>query len=264
MIALRPPRGPQRIVCLTEETTELLYLLGEQDRIVGITAYTVRPAEARRDKPIVSAFVGGSIQRIRALRPDLIIGFSDVQAEYARSLIAEGLPVLIFNQRSIQEILDVMLTIGSLVLQTERTRALIDSWIRGLDAAAERTAQRPCLPTVYFEEWDEPMISCIQWVDELIERAGGRTLFPEEARQPAAKGRYVSVERVRDADPEVYLASWCGKPFDRDSAHARLGDLRAFQTGRVHELPAEIVLQPGPACLTDGLALLESLLHPPC
>lgn len=256
------PRGPQRIVCLTEETTELLYLLGEQDRIVGVTAYTERPPEARRDKPVVSAFVGGSLARIRALDPDLIIGFSDVQAEYARSLIAEGHAVLIFNQRSLQGILEAMTQIGALVHRVEATRTLVEGWVRGMDEAAERSERRAHRPVVYFEEWDEPTTTCIQWVSELIALAGGINPFADRSRGPAFKDRHVTVDEVRAAAPEVMLASWCGKPFDRAQAVARLGDdLPAFRTGRVHEVPAEVILQPGPACLGDGLRLLERLLH---
>lgn len=256
------PRGPQRIVCLTEEPTELLYLLGEQDRIVGITAYTVRPTEAQRDKPVVSAFIGGSIARIKALKPDLILGFSDVQAEYARSLIAEGLPVLIFNQRSLQEILEVLVTLGQLVGAHERVHALVDGYRARLEEVANTNAKRTHRPRVYFEEWDEPMISCIRWVHELIEIAGGENIFAEEALSAASKGRIVSVERVRACAPEVVLASWCGKAFDAASLCARLGeDVPAMREGRVYEVPSEIILQPGPACLTDGLDALVRLIH---
>jgi len=274
------PRGPQRIVCLTEEPTELLYLLGEQHRIVGITAYTVRPPEAARDKPIVSAFIGGSIARIKALKPDLIIGFSDVQAEYARSLIAEGLPVMIFNQRSIAEILEVLVTMGQMVGARERVQALVEGYVKRLDAIQEETLKLAHRPRVYFEEWDEPMISCIRWVHELIEIAGGQNIFAEESLSAASKGRIVTVEQVRAAAPEVILASWCGKALDASSLRARLGaevagfpfgkevagspigtEVPAIRDGRVHEVPSEIILQPGPACLTDGLDALVRLIR---
>lgn len=253
--------GARRIVSLTEEPTELLYLLGEEDRVVGITAYTERPPEAKRDKPVVSAFVGGSVERIRALEPDLVIGFSDVQADYARTLIHAGLPVLILNQRSLQDILDAMVIIGGVVGAAERARVLMEGYARRLEEAAERTAKRARLPRVYFEEWDDPMISCIRWVGELIELAGGENIFADRSLAAASKGRHVTVEDVRAANPEIILASWCGKPFDREAAEQRLGsDLDAFRAGRVHELPAEIILQPGPAALGDGLALLETLI----
>lgn len=255
-------RGPKRIVCLTEEPTEWLYLLGEEHRIVGITAYTVRPPQAQRDKPVVSAFIGGSIARIKALQPDLIIGFSDVQAEYARSLIAEGLPVLIFNQRSVQEILDVLVTLGQLVGAEERARHLVEGYVRRLEEARNESAQRAHRPRVYFEEWDEPMISCIRWVHELIELAGGENIFAEEALSPASKGRIVTVERVQERAPEVILASWCGKALERESLCARLGnDIPAIRDGRVFEVPSELILQPGPACLTAGLDALVRLIH---
>jgi iron complex transport system substrate-binding protein len=258
------PRGPQRIVCLTEEPTEWLYLLGEQHRIVGITAYTVRPSEAQRDKPVVSAFIGGSIARIKALQPDLIIGFSDVQAEYARSLIAEGLPVLIFNQRSVQEILEVLGTLGNLVGAEARASQLLEGYVRRIEEVANEAAKRTHRPRVYFEEWDEPMISSIRWVHELIEIAGGDNVFAEEAQSAASKGRIVTVERVRERAPEVILASWCGKAFDRESLVARLGEaVPAIRNGRVYEVPSEIILQPGPACLTDGLDALVRLIHSP-
>lgn len=255
------PRGPQRIVCLTEETTELLYLLGEQDRIVGITAYTERPPEARRDKPVVSAFVGGSVDRIRALRPDLVIGFSDVQANYARELIAAGLPVLIFNQRSIQEILEVLDTIGRIVGAQDATARLLDSYVRRLDAAAQRAARQTHRPAVYFEEWHDPMISAIRWVSELIELAGGRDVFASLSHGAASKDRHVTPALVAEAAPELILACWCGKPLDEAELRARLDpDIPALRSGQLHELPPEIILQPGPACLTDGLDLLERLI----
>lgn len=258
-------RGPRRIVCLTEEPTEILYALGEGERVVGISAYTVRPSEARRDKPVVSAFVGGSVEKIAALEPDLVIGFSDIQADLARDLIAANLAVLIFNQRSLQEILDVVLSVGRLVGRAARAEALVAGYVEGLEAAAAESATRASRPRVYFEEWDEPAICGIRWVSELVELAGGRDVFRERARGRQAKDRFVSPEEIAAADPEVYLASWCGKPFDRAAALARpgLAGIAAVQAGRVHEIPAEIILQPGPACLTDGLARLRALLREP-
>lgn len=257
-------RGPTRIVCLTEEPTEILYALGEQARIVGISAYTERPAEARRDKPVVSAFIGGSVKKIRALRPDLVIGFSDIQAELAKTLILENLPVLIFNQRSIQEILDVVIDLGRLVNQSARAEALVAGYIERLERHAERAARAGLRPRVYFEEWDEPMISAIEWVSELVEIAGGRNVFADRARQKLARGRFVTADEVVREDPEVVLASWCGKPFDRSSFEARPGfsSLSAVREGRVFEVPSSIILQPGPACLTDGLDFLAALLSP--
>ena len=256
------PRGPQRIVCLTEEPTEILYALGEQQRIVGISAYTERPPEARRDKPVVSAFVGGSVKKIVALRPDLVIGFSDIQAELAKTLIAENLAVLIFNQRSVREILQVITDIGRLVDRAAAAEALVAGYIAGLERAAEAAARRVVKPRVYFEEWDEPMITAIEWVSELIELAGGQNVFADRARGKLARERFVSVDEVVRAAPDVVFASWCGKPFERAAFEARPGfsALPAVRTGRVIEVPSSIILQPGPACLTDGLEhLVRSL-----
>lgn len=269
-MAARPPRaggvaaavsrvGPRRIVCLTEDPTEILYALGEQDRIVGISAYTVRPPEAARDKPVVSAFVGGSIPKITALKPDLVIGFSDVQADLARELIRANLQVLILNQRSIDEILDVVTLIGGIVGAPERAAALVDGYRRHLDAVA--ATPRAWRPRVYFEEWPDPMISGIRWVSELVAIAGGQDVFAGRAGGAAARDRVVAVEQVREARPDVILASWCGKPFEPDEARARLAGTPAVTSDRLHEVPAELILQPGPAALTDGLDTLVRLLH---
>ncbi len=256
--------GPQRIVCLTEEPTEILYALGEQDRIVGISAYTVRPPEAKETKPVVSAFIGGSVKKIKALNPDLVIGFSDIQADLARELIAENLQVLIFNQRSIQEILDVILTLGRIVGAGQRARKLVDGYISRLEQLDILTAGRSGRPRVYFEEWDDPIITGIEWVSQLIELAGGNDVFSDKSKGKLAKERFVTLEDIAAADPEIYLASWCGKPFDRDAALARPGltEITAVKSNRIHELPAEIILQPGPACLTDGLDRLVELISP--
>lgn len=255
-------RGPRRIVCLTEEPTEILYRLGEGERVVGISAFTVRPAEARRDKPVVSAFIGGSVNKIVALQPDLVIGFSDIQADLARQLIQANLQVLIFNQRSLQQILDVILDLGRLVDRKAEAEALAASYVRRLDAAAAEAARRVVRPRVYFEEWDEPMITAIRWVSELVELAGGRSLFADRSLGKLARERFVTAEEVVREDPEVVLASWCGKPFDRPAFERRPGfdRLSAVRSGRVHEIASELILQPGPACLTDGLDALRHAL----
>jgi iron complex transport system substrate-binding protein len=255
-------RGPRRIVCLTEEPTEILYRLGEGERIVGISAYTLRPPEARRDKPVVSAFIGGSVRKICALEPDLVIGFSDLQAELARQLIRANLPVLIFNQRSLQEILDVILDLGRLVDRKSEAEVLVAGYVRRLEELAAAAARRVTRWRVYFEEWDEPMITAIRWVSELIEIAGGRDVFEARSLGKLAKERFVTAEEVLREDPEVVLASWCGKAFDRAAfeGRPRFAGLAAVQAGRVHEVPAEIILQPGPACLTDGLDFLVDVL----
>lgn len=256
--------GARRIVCLTEETTETLYLLGEQRRIVGISAYTVRPPEAKRRHPVVSAFVGGSISKIKKLRPDLVIGFSDVQAEFARALIAEGLTVLITNQRSIREILETVSLVGGIVGAEAKAAKLVAALERRLakaESAANRLKRRP---RVYFEEWDQPRITAIRWVSELIALAGGRPLFAGKSKRPDSKGRVVSDREILEAEPEVAIASWCGKPFDRASFEARPGYAAtpAVRSGRVHEIDSSLILQPGPACLTDGLDALTRLVLP--
>jgi iron complex transport system substrate-binding protein len=256
----RLTRGPRRIVCLTEEPTEILYALGEQDRIVGISAYTLRPPEARASKPVVSAFIGGSVDKICALEPDLIIGFSDIQAKLASELIAASQQVLIFNQRSLEQILDVILQVGLIVDAGDRARDLVASYTAGLEAAADRAASRTTRPRVYFEEWDDPAISGIQWVSEIIELTGAIDVFADRAAGKLASERFVTTEEVRAADPEILLASWCGKAFDEAATRQRLAGVRAVVDGRLHELPPEIILQPGPACLTDGLAAVERLI----
>jgi iron complex transport system substrate-binding protein len=253
---------PERIVCLTEEPTETLYLLGEGARVVGISAYTERPPEAKRDKPVVSAFIGGSIAKIKALEPDLVIGFSDIQADLAQQLVAENLQVLIFNQRSVQEILDTILILGRVVGAEDRARALVDGYIARLAAAEARAQRQSRRPRVYFEEWDDPMISAIGWVSELIAIAGGQDVFAERSGGKHASQRFVTTREVVERAPEVYIASWCGKPFDRKAALAREGfaSLPALRTEQIHELDPSIILQPGPACLTDGLSALEAIL----
>ncbi len=245
----------QRIVCLTEETTEFLYLLGEEERVVGISAYTCRPERAKKEKPVVSAFIGGSIKKIKALEPDLVIGFSDVQADLARDLIRENLPVLITNQRTIREILDTLLLLGRVVGQQEKAQALVSSYAARIDALRAERSQRTRRPRVYFEEWDDPMISAISWVSELIEIAGGDNIFADRAAGRASKERYVAVEEVAARSPEVFIGCWCGKPLDRESVTGRPGfeEVPAICNGRIYEMDPAGILQPGPGCLTDGL-----------
>lgn len=254
--------GPRRIVCLTEEPTEILYLLGEGDRVVGISAYTLRPPEAAKEKPVVSAFIGGSVEKISALKPDLVIGFSDIQADLARDLIAANLPVLIFNQRSVQEILDVIVDVGRLVNRKRDAEKLVEGYIARLAASVERASIRDVRPRVYFEEWDDPMICGIRWVSELIEIAGGQDVFGERAHGRHAKDRQVTLGDIADGAPDVILASWCGKPLDHEALVGRPwpSEIPAIASGRIHEIPPEIILQPGPASLTDGLDRLETLL----
>ena len=258
-----PARYPERIVCLTEETTETLYLLGEERRIVGISGYTVRPPRARREKPRVSAFLSAQNDKILALKPDLVIGFSDLQADILRDLAKCGLNVLVFNQRSVDEILSMILTLSSLVGAAERGQALVRELEQGLldmRDAARRFKQRP---RVYFEEWDEPMITGIRWVSELIEIAGGEDIFAEQSRSHAAKGRIVEDgQAIVARRPEIIVASWCGKKFRPERVRARPGwqAIPAVQAGELHEIKAAEILQPGPAALTDGVRRLHSIL----
>jgi iron complex transport system substrate-binding protein len=253
----------ERVVCLTEEPTEILYLLGESERIVGISAYTVRPPEAPETKPVVSAFIDGSVTKITALQPDLVIGFSDIQAQLASELIAVGLNVVIFNQRSLQEILGVVLAIGRLVGAGDKAADLVADLSRRLDDAAARNSTLSRRPRVYFEEWPDPMISGIRWVSELIALAGGEDVFAAKALGKLARDRFVSDEDVRAADPEVMLASWCGKPFDEPSVRARDGwsEVAALRAGRLHEIEPSIILQPGPACILAGLPELTRCIQ---
>lgn len=255
--------GPQRIVCLTEETTEWLYLLGEEARIVGVSGYTVRPRRARQEKPRVSAFLDGKIEKIVELRPDLVIGFSDMQAALADKLIRAGLTVLITNQRSIAEIFATLRLVAGLVGAGERAEA----WIEGCEAEHRRLAAAarawPRRPRVYFEEWDEPMISAIRWVSELIAIAGGDDVFPELALQAMGRDRVIAdaLEPVRRA-PDLVVGSWCGKKFRPEKVAARegWGAVPAVRNGCLHEIKSCDILQPGPAALTDGLRQLHTLM----
>lgn len=258
-----PACFPERIVCLTEETTETLYLLGEARRIVGVSGYTVRPPEARRDKPRVSAFLSAKTDKILALQPDLVLGFSDLQADIARELVKAGLNVVIFNQRSVDEILSMILTLAAMVGAGAKGKRLVGRLERGLERIREASARFARRPRVYFEEWDEPMISGIHWVSELVAIAGGEDIFPELARSPGAAGRTIAdgAEVVRRA-PDVILGSWCGKKFRPERVRARPGweAIPAVREGELHEIKSAEILQPGPAALTDGLARIHTIL----
>ena len=251
---------PRRIVCLTEETVETLYLLGEQDRIVGITGYTVRPPQARREKPRVSAFNSANIEKIVALKPDLVLAFSDIQADIVADLIRRGIAVHAFNQRTLAEIFAMIRTLGALVGAAERADALARSFEERITAAcASRPAHRP---KVYFEEWDDPLISGIAWVGELIEAAGGVDIFPERAIGRAAKDRIVTAADVVARAPDIIIGSWCGKKFRPEKVAARPGfeTIPAVRTGALHEIKSTLILQPGPAALTDGLDALRRII----
>ncbi len=252
---------PSRIICLTEETTETLYLLGEGARVVGISGYTVRPPEAR-EKPKVSAFINARFDKIEALRPDLILAFSDLQADIAAELIRRGYPVVTFNQRSIAEILQMIRVVGALVGCGDRAVALADTLERGLDQIRERASALPRRPRVFFEEWDSPLISGICWVDELIEIAGGEPIFPALRRERLAKNRIVTPEAVVARDPDVVIASWCGKAVKKRTIVERPGwdRVSAVRTDRIHEIKSTYILQPGPAALTEGVTRLHAAI----
>lgn len=256
-------QGPQRIVCLTEEPTETLYALGEQHRIVGISGFTVRPAAARREKPKVSAFTSAKIGEILKLEPDFVVGFSDLQADIAAALIRRGIEVWISNHRSVDGILDYIRRLGALVGAAARADAYADRLRRGLDAIAETAAKLPQRPRVYFEEWDEPPITGIRWVAELIRIAGGDDVFPERATEPLAKARILedSDEVVRRA-PDIIFGSWCGKKFQPAKVAARLGwaAIPAVRDGELHEIKSPLILQPGPAALTDGVRAMAATI----
>ncbi|MEL6978127.1 MAG: ABC transporter substrate-binding protein [Pseudomonadota bacterium] len=251
---------PERIICLTEETVETLYLLGEDARIVGVTGYAVRPARVRREKPRVAAFLSADTPKILALEPDLVLSFSDLQADLVAGLLREGVTVMAYNQRDVAGILAMIRHLGAIVGAAERAEALAAGYEARLEAARAAAAARIAAaggarPVVYFEEWDEPMISGIKWVSELIEIAGGREAFPERAAAQGAQGRIVSSEQVIGAAPDLILASWCGKKARPERIAAREGwaAIPAVRAGRIEEIKSPLILQPGPAALTDGL-----------
>lgn len=252
---------PTRIVCLTEETTETLYLLGEGDRIVGVSGYTVRPPEARK-KPRVSAFIHAKYDRIEELDPDLILGFSDLQANIASELVKRGYPVMVFNQRSVAEILQMIRILGGLVGCAARADRLVSSLELELDSIRAAASQLPCRPRVFFEEWDEPLISGIRWVEELVEIAGGDTIFPELRDAKLGKQRIVSGEEVVRRRPDVIIASWCGKAVRREKIVRRegWGSVPAIHDGQIYEIKSAYILQPGPAALTEGVRQIHHIV----
>ena len=254
---------PRRIVCLTEETTETLYLLGEDWRIVGISGFTVRPARARREKPKVSAFTSAKIERIIELKPDLVLGFSDLQADIAASLVRAGIEVHVFNHRTVPEILRMIGVLGGMIGCETKAAALVAQFGAGLADVAARAAALARRPRVYFEEWDEPQISCIAWVSELIGIAGGEDCFAELARESLGKHRIIAdpleVPRRR---PDIILGSWCGKKFRPERVAARTGwaEIPAVVNGYVREIKSSIILQPGPAALTAGVRAIQEVI----
>jgi iron complex transport system substrate-binding protein len=254
---------PERIVCLTEETVETLYLLGEQDR-VGVSGYAVRPPQVRREKPRVSAFISADVPKILALQPDLVLCFSDLQAEIAAALVRAGVAVHVFNQRDIAGILAMIATVGALVDAKTRADTLVKALSARLASVKDAAEQRQVRPRVYFEEWDDPLITGIGWVSELIELAGGIDAFPELRSQKAAKDRIVSPDDVLAAMPDIILASWCGKKVVPDKIRQRPGwsEIPAVRNNRIIEIKSPLILQPGPAALTDGLDAIVAALAP--
>lgn len=260
-------RGPQRIVCLTEETTEWLYLLGQEARIVGISGYTVRPRRAREEKPKVSAFLSAKIDKILALQPDCVLGFSDLQADIAAALIRAGVQVTVFNQRSVDEIFSMLFQVAAMVDCLEEGSRQIAAMQAGLaairQAATEREASGRRRPRVFFEEWDEPHISAIRWVSELVGLAGGDDCFPELATQSLGKDRIIaSGDEIVRRNPDIIIGSWCGKKFRPEKVAQRPGwqDVAAVRSGQLFEIKSADILQPGPAALTDGVAQLAAII----
>ncbi len=257
------PHGPQRIVCLTEETTEWLYLLGEEARIVGISGYTVRPRRAREEKPKVSAFLSAKIDKILALKPDCVFGFSDLQADIAAALIRHGIQVTVFNQRSVAEIFAMLVQVAAMVGQAEKGWALVNGMRQKLIDIQDAAAALPRRPRIFFEEWDEPHISAIAWVSELMGIAGGDDCFPELAKESLGKNRIIaSGDTIVQRAPDIIIGSWCGKKFRAEKVAARAGwqDVPAVKNQQLFEIKSADILQPGPAALTDGVAQLHKIV----
>jgi iron complex transport system substrate-binding protein len=253
---------PRRIVCLTEETVETLYLLGEDARIVGVSGYAVRPPRVRKEKPRVAAFISADVPKILALEPDLVLTFSDLQAGIVADLVKAGVAVHAFNQRDVAGIFAMIETLGALIGEPNKSTKLCTGLRQRLDIARVQSAALPARPRVYFEEWDEPMISGIGWVSGLIEIAGGVEVFPELALKKSAPERIVTNAEVIEAAPDIIIGSWCGKKFvpERVAARAGFGSVPAVRNGFLREIKSALILQPGPAALTDGLAALETIV----
>lgn len=254
---------PNRIVCLTEETVETLYLLGEQDRIVGVSGYAVRPPQVRREKPRVSAFISADIPKVLALKPDLVLAFSDLQADIVADLVRAGVAVHVFNQRDIAGILAMIRTLGGLIGESSKANSLATQFEHRLAEVAAAAGEGSVRPKVYFEEWDDPLISGIGWVSELIGIAGGEDVFPQRAKEKAAKDRIVALEDVVAASPDIILASWCGKKVVPEKIRQRPGwaEIPAVRNNRIVEIKSPLILQPGPAALTDGLDAIVTALR---
>ena len=254
--------SPSRIICLTEENTELLYLLGEEDRIVGVSGFTRRPARARKEKPTVSTFLDAKKVEILDLKPDLVIGFSDIQADIAKELIAQGITVWVNNHRSVQEIFNMMVQLGTLVDKKSAAIAMVNEIKSNITSISDEFNNWPRRPKVYFEEWFDPLISGIQWVSEIVQLAGGIDVFPEFGKESLAKNRILAdPNKVIDRNPDIILASWCGKMVKKNKIIERPGwdQISAIRNNEIFEIKSEIILQPGPAALMDGLPLIHEI-----
>ena len=255
--------GPQRIVCLTEEPTEWLYLLGQEHRIVGISGYTVRPPRAREEKPKVSAFLSAKIDKIVELQPDCVIGFSDLQADIASQLVKKGIQVTIFNQRSVAEIFSMMFQLAAMVGQVARGLQLMQGMQQRLLEIEKAASALKRRPRVYFEEWYDPHISAIAWVSELVGIAGGDDCFPELAKEPMGKDRIIADgAMIVQRDPDIIFGSWCGRKFRPAHVRARPGwdGVSAVKNDQLFEIKSAEILQPGPACLTDGVEQIHKII----
>ena len=256
--------GPQRIVCLTEETTEWLYLLGQEHRIIGISGYTVRPRRAREEKPKVSAFLSAKVDKILELEPDCVLGFSDLQADIASQMVRAGVPVTVFNQRSVGEIFSTLYQVAALVGCADQGLVLLESWRQRLKDIAQTASGLSRRPRIYFEEWDEPPISAIRWVSELMAVAGGDDCFPELAQQRKGRDRIIAdAQEVVRRSPDIIIGSWCGKKFRPERVAARDGweSIPAVRDGQLFEIKSPDILQPGPAALTDGVEQLHRIVQ---
>jgi len=254
---------PERIICLTEETTELIYLLGAEDKIVGISGFTLRPPEARKTKPKVCTYIDANYEKIKKLNPDYIFAFSDMQAEIVKNLTLQGHHVVVFNQRSIKEILQNILVIGSIIGKKRESEKLVNTYEKRLEVISKKSGKLDYRPKVYFEEWYEPMISGICWVSELIEIAGGEDIFPELRKKKNGKDRIVTSEEVIKRNPDIIIGSWCGKQFKKNIVKKRNGwrKINAVRNNRLYEIKSALILQPGSAALTEGLEKLVEITH---
>lgn len=252
---------PQRIICLTEEGTEILYAINQQHRLVGISGFTRRPPKARKEKPKVSNFIDADFDKILALKPDLVVGYSDLQRDIASELIKNGINVFIFNHRSINETLSMILQFCSLIGYGLEGKELVNKYISNLNNALE-TSKSPFRPKVFFEEWNDPLITSIEWVSELVEICGGDLCFPELAQESLGKDRIINPDAVIEKNPDIIIGSWCGKKFKPEKVKARKGweNISAVKNNHLYEIKSEIILQPGPAALTDGILQMQSII----